>query len=162
MSPSKSGLEPIRLAAERAREVDPDPSDPVLRTILQTATGHPTLVHHRDGTPAFWIVPFLQGDLAAGFARVELDEQVTQLAAFGSGDPRSWVPATFFKRPPEGLLREITRKHPSARIEDAIFTYEKSPVHWGWRLEFPSGGAAFMTPHEWHLERSLELDDYEG
>jgi hypothetical protein len=161
MSPFKSELDAIWRAADRAREQDLDPTDPIFRAIQETTTAHPTLVHTPDGKPAYWIVPFVQGDFAAGFARVELDKRVTQLATFGSGDPRSWVQSTFFENPPEGFLHEIARSHPTVQTESAMFTYEDNPEHWGWRVHLPSHGEAFITPHEWHVRQDDEPDDRE-
>lgn len=140
-------------AADRARGAEPHRSDPMLATVHSARVGTPELVRSPDETPAYWLVPFVEGELACGFARVELDGRVSQLGTFGAGagDRRSWPESIFFEAPPQQFLEELERVHPGAAIHDALLTYDRSPEHWGWRVDLGASGAAFLTPGGWHM-----------
>jgi hypothetical protein len=123
---------------------------------MRAAVGMPALVHTPERASAYWLVPFVERELANGFARVELTGRVTQLGTFGSGadDIRSWPKASFFEAPPTEILEEIQRLHPDIVLREPLFTYDRSPSHWGWRVDLGSGGViAFIWPHGWSLRR---------
>lgn len=126
----------------------------MLAAVLRAPVGDPALVHTPEGAPAYWLVPFLDGGRASGFARVELHGKVSQLGAFGAGadDRRAWPEASFFAGPPPRMLEEIGQTHPGAAHTAPLLTYDRSPAHWGWRLDLgPDRGVAFLTPGGWHL-----------
>jgi hypothetical protein len=45
--------------------------DPLLRPWGKLSPGTPVLVHDVAGTPSYWLVPFVAGDRAVAFARVD-------------------------------------------------------------------------------------------
>jgi hypothetical protein len=170
MSPRESNAperaSAIREAADRARDLEPHRSDPMLAAVRSAVVGAPALVRTPDGAAAYWLVPFVDGELASGFARVELDERVSQLGAFGAGprDRSAWPTASFFAEPPSHLLQEIQQRHPDAAIDTPLLTYDRSPAHWGWRVELGSSkGSAFISPGGWHTQTPVSsITDREG
>jgi hypothetical protein len=119
--------------------------------VNRAQTGVPVLVKTPVGAPAYWLVPFTEGELANGFARVELDGAVSQLGTFGAGveDRASWPPANFFTAPPPQMLHEIQHRYPDADVTAPLFTYDRSQAHWAWRVKLGSG-AAFISPGGWY------------
>jgi hypothetical protein len=137
----------------------------MLAAVRSAVVGEPALVRTPDGAAAYWLVPFVEGDLASGFARVELNGRVSQLGAFGAGarDRGAWPVASFFAAPPRQLLQEIEQLHPGVVIDAPLLTYDRSPAHWGWRVELGSSrGSAFISPGGWHLQTASLASDREG
>lgn len=162
-STAPEDLDAFRRAADRARRREPHRSDDMLAAVLRAAAGDPALVHTPEGMPAYCLVPFTAGKLAAGFARVELDGKVSQLGAFGAGaeDRAAWPPASFFTAPPPHMLQEIQRRHPDADIAAPLLTYDRSPARWAWRVNLESG-AVFISPGGWYVSSPTRHHDREG
>jgi hypothetical protein len=128
--------------------------------VLRAATvDEPLLAHHPQGTAAFWFVPLLSGTRVCGFARVELDGRVAQVASFGAGprDTAAWLEADFFRRPPQHLLEAVRSRHPGLPIGAPVFGYDGSPARWAWRVLVgqPASSVAYITPGGWY-ERPVE------
>ncbi len=125
----------------------------MLAAVLRADAGTPALVHAPDGAAAYWLVPFVDGGLACGFARVELDGRVSQVGSFGAGerDRGAWPQAGVFEAPPSHMLEELERKHPEAAGQSPLLTYDRSPARWGWRIDLGRSGAAFLGPGGWYV-----------
>ncbi len=82
---------------------------------------------------------------------MEFGGAVTRLDAFGAGaeDRSAWQPASFFTAAPPHMLREIQHRHPEADVTAPLFTYDRSPAHWAWRVKSGSG-AVFISPGGWY------------
>ena len=141
--------EEIRRSAEQARGSHPGAGAPQFGALKQASAGDPCAVAAPDGAIAFWIVPYVRGGRACGFAQVELSGVVSRVAIFGSGDPASWVDAAYFRSAPEATLGEIRAKHPRDPLSKPVFSYDLSPARWGWRVE-GRGWTAFITPGGWY------------
>jgi len=119
--------------------------------------GSPAMVYTPEGTPAFWMVPFIVEDSACGFARVELSYEVSQIGAFGSNpkDRSSWIDATFFERPPSKVLADIQAWYLGSVLSEPVLSYDASPTKWAWRIKVEDKieSVAFITPCGWY-ERS--------
>ncbi len=142
-------LHRIRELAERARDDSPSGDD-----LADTRTTEPVLVRDSGGEPAFWLVPFLRDDMAAGFATVTLAGAVQRVGTFGSGraDRNAWIPASYFSRPPEDLMGEIRARYAESTLSDPLFSYDRSPSRWAWRLRVdpPNGDVIFIAPRGWY------------
>ena len=161
MSPRRSTVpddrRSIREAASRQRRAEPYASDPALAAVLQAAVGTPALVRSPEGHPAFWIVPFVEGLSACGFARVELGGRVSQLGSFGAGplDRGAWPRAEFFEKPPPTSIEEIRQRHPHSTFGEPMLSYDRSPARWGWRIELGGDvGTAFIATGGWNVRRT--------
>jgi hypothetical protein len=146
--------EAIRRAVAAERAQAPVAIDPHAAALRNARIGTPVLVYAPEGEPAFWLVPLIVGRAACGFARVELNRRVSQLAMFGghADDRRSWPAAAFFKQPPDAMLAEIRARYPDARLSEPMLSYDGSPARWAWRVDVADGGSAtvFITPGGWY------------
>jgi hypothetical protein len=128
--------------------------DPSMKLLREARIGEPALVRSPAGDPAFWLVPFLLGNQACGFARVELTGRVAQVGRFGAaaGDRSSWPQADFFDRPPGHLLDEVRTKHPALPFGEPTLSYDGSPARWAWRIAVgePAVTVAYLTPGGWY------------
>lgn len=144
----------IAAAAGRARQLVPYRDDPALAAVRGATVGTPALVRSPEGEPAFWLVPFIDGRLACGFARVGLDGRISQLGAFGSGhhDPPAWPDADFLSKVPARWWKELTQRFPEAQSTGAVLSYDQSPAKWSWRIHLgPQQGVAYIGPHGWYV-----------
>jgi hypothetical protein len=98
-----------------------------------------------------------------------LEGQVTQISALGGGpeDRGSWIPQSFLTKPPDRSLAEIRNKYPEQPLSKPIFSYDRSPVRWAWRLEVGSpptpAAVVFITPAGWYERGSGPAEgDREG
>ena len=148
--------ETVRSAVTVARKQSPAREDPAHSAVRRARVGSPAQVYTPAGTPAFWLVPLLVGDLACGFAHVDLAGQVIRVGTFGAGpeDRASWISAAFFEAPPAGVLSEIRFKYSGANLSEPLLSYDANPVRWAWRLEVIDAGRlaaeVFVTPSGWH------------
>lgn len=127
--------------------------DATIRTLRAARVDEPALVRTPTGEPAFWLVPLVAGDLACGYARVELDGRVAQLSQFGAGegDRSAWPQAEFFRRPPAPRLAEIRAQHPGAAWAEPLLSYDGSPAKWAWRIAIGDGArVAYVLPGGWY------------
>ncbi len=145
-------LDRIRQLAKNAQANSPSSED-----LAEAECADPILVSHPGGEPAFWLVPFLRGDMAAGFATVTLEGKVERVGSFGSGpdDRDSWIPAEYFLKPPAALLNEVRKKYAGSSLSDPLFTYDRSPLRWGWRIEVEQtrGDVVFVSPSDWYVTK---------
>jgi hypothetical protein len=147
-----------REAATRSLTRPPYSLDRNLKGLQDTDAGEPVLVFSPRGVPEFWLVPFLRGSLACGFARVTVHSlDVTHLGLFGgrADDQASWLPASFFRGPPKSTLGEIASRYPRARLSKPIMSYDRSPARWGWRITLDGEGHAaiiFVGPSGWYVQ----------
>jgi len=146
----------VRQIAARAREQYSAAGKPMLSVLRQAEVDPPVVVHAPDGQPAYWLVPYVIGDFAAGFARIGLAGAVSQIGTFGAGpdDRRSWIPRDFFQRPNDRALDEIRAQFADAVISEPMLSYDTSPAKWGWRLTVSRQGrvaaVVFITPGGWY------------
>lgn len=149
-SPTPHNPAPVRdaVVAELARP--PVSTDPAMSDLGGAIVGDPVLARSPQGAPAFWLVPLLVGDHAAGFARVDLSRRVAQIGRFGAGpkDHASWPAADFFRHPPPELLAQVQARHAGQPMTKPVFSYDGSPAKWGWRIAVgqPVTTVAFITP----------------
>lgn len=141
-------LEPddIRKLADRARHASPSGNE-----LADAVIGDPLLVIDGDGEPEYWFVPFIRGEYASGFAHVSLSGSVQRIGTFGSSaaDTASAVAASFFIAPPEHMLAEIRSRYPGADFSAPVFSFDRVPIRWGWRLQVgpPLGDVVFVMPN---------------
>ncbi|NTW69548.1 MAG: hypothetical protein HGB23_06805 [Chlorobiaceae bacterium] len=146
----------IREIAGRAREQSPLVNDGKFTLLRKAKVGTPAMVYSPEGVSAFWLVPFLSGDLACGIAQVELSGQVAKIGIFGSTshDSMSWINASFFKEPPSEILEKIHSVFSRDVVSDPVFSFDTSPSRWAWMLTIKSEGTAsfkvFITPGSWY------------
>jgi len=150
--------ENIRNAAEAARRGPPIREDQRFVALREAQAGTPVMVHSPEGGDAFWLVPFLSGEQVCGYARVELDGRTGQISILGAGpeDRGSWIAYSFFVQPPDSFLEEIRKKHTGRSISSPVFSYDRSPTRWAWRLEVgetPEIVEVFITPAGWYEHR---------
>jgi hypothetical protein len=164
---TSSNKEGARQAADRARRTGPSALDPRFRAVRAARVGTPVLVYSPEGRPAFWLVPFIAGGVACGFARVEEPSlRVSQVGVFGAGpdDRASWPPAAFFERPPAALLQEIQSRYGTTATEP-VLSYDGSPARWAWRVDVGdpgSGPSVFITPGGWYARSPAPDSGAEG
>lgn len=154
--------ETIIKAVEAARKQSPVAKDPQFSVVRDSEVGSPVQVRTPEGAPSFWMVPFLIENRVCGFAFVELSGKVSKLGIFGSTpeDYPSWMDASFFKKPPGSILAEIQAKFSGLTISEPIFSYDRSPAKWAWRVEIRNEikSVIFITPGGWY-ERLPEEDN---
>ncbi len=145
--------ETIRKAADAARNQPPVIDDRNFAALRTARAASPVRVYSPAGELSFWMVPFLVKSLACGFACLDLSGKVMRLGIFGSApeDRASWVEASFFKKPPPGVLSEIRAKYSGFEISKPILSYAASPAKWGWKVEVRnrSKSIIFITPSGW-------------
>lgn len=153
---AREEVEAVREAVEAARSTPPVADDATFQDVRSANVGRPTLARTPRGEPAFWIVPFIVKGSACGYARVELSREVSQVGVFGSGpkDRMSWVDATFFEKPPPDMVAAIRSRYPEFEVGAPVFSYDRSPGKWAWRVEVRKKGevtlTVFITPHGWY------------
>lgn len=138
-----------------ARRQPPYSQEPAFTALRQAATGMPVMVHTPAGEAATWLVPFIAQGMACGYAQVSLQGVVTRIGILGGSavDREAWIPATYFYQPPEALLAEIQQQYAGAVLSEPVFSYDRSPLRWAWRLSIDQEGTApvevFITPDGW-------------
>jgi len=148
--------EKIKEIAGRAREQSPLVNDEKFTLLRKAQVGNPAMVYSPEGTSAFWLVPFLSGDLVCGIAQVELSGQVAKIGIFGSApdDSMSWMNASYFKEPPAEILKKIESVYSRDNVSDPVFSFDRSPSRWAWMLTIKSEGKesfkVFITPGSWY------------
>lgn len=144
----------VRRAVAAAVNSPPVNADPALAALGAAEVGAPLLASNEGGTPAFWLVPLLQGDRACGYARVDLAGRVVQVSSFGAGlrDTAAWPPAAYFGAPPQPLVDEVRARHPGAPLSAATFSFDTSPARWAWRIAVgaPANRIAYVSPTGWY------------
>lgn len=154
MPTSTAPDEPARIArAVTAALRRAGSGDATSRTLRAARVDEPALVRAPTGEPAFWLVPLVVGDLACGYARVELDGRVAQLSQFSAGEAdRSALPhASFFRQPPAPQLAEMRAQHPRAALAEPLLSYDGSPAKWAWRIAIGDGArVAYVLPGGWY------------
>ena len=149
-------IEAVKRSVDAARKSPPASFSSEFLSVRKAKIGSPVIVYTPAGEPASWLVPFLQKDRVCGFAQVDLSLNVGSIGIFGASadDFASWLDASFFEKPPEKYLSEIKKRYPKSIITGQIFSYDKSPSKWGWRLEVKEGNAAqsviFINPGGWY------------
>ncbi len=159
-------IEAIRKAVEIKRAKAPVSKDPLFSAMRDAKIGLPVMVYSPEGKEAFWLVPILMGDSACGFARVELSHNVSQVGIYGSGpeDHASWIDASFFEKPPSGLLDAIRSRYSGMKISEPLLSYDKSPARWAWRIEVEDEvkTVVFITPGGWYEQVAKDDRNREG
>jgi hypothetical protein len=121
------------------------------------------MVSAPDGTPAYWVVPFVLEERMCGFALIDRNGRVVQIATFGGSptDSASWPEVAFFERPPAALVSSARSQYPDLRLEDAALSYDGSPSKWGWRIESGVGDGTllFVTPAGWYARPPGSVPD---
>ncbi len=144
----KSDRESIRTVATDAAR-----ASPASKELDGAATAVPVLVKAPSGNPEYWLVPSVRGDWACGFASVPPEGVVQRAGALGSGraDGGGWIPASYFTAPPPEAIREISERYPRATLADPVFSFDRSPARWGWRIHInpPAGVIVFVSPGGW-------------
>jgi len=112
------------------------------------------LVRDQRNEPGFWLVPLLCNDSVSGFVILTLSGTVQRVGTFGSGtlDRASWFPASYFIQPPAELIRQIMADYPQAKLSEAVFSFDRVPERWGWRVQIdpPDGDIVFIGAHGWY------------
>jgi len=159
-------VEAIRKAVEVKRAKAPVSIDPLFSAVRDAKIGSPAMVYTPEGKEAFWLVPILMGDSACGFARVELSHKVSQVGIYGSSpeDYAGWIDASFFEKPPSRLLDAIRSRYSGMNISEPIFSYDKTPAKWAWRIEIGDKlkTIVFITPWGWYEQVSKNDSKREG
>ena len=130
--------------------------DPALVRARSARLGSPVPVLAPDGSVAFYLVPLVVDHRACGFARVEPSLRVSQLGIFGghADDESAWIDEDYFARPPARLLDEVLAAYPGSMLSAPVFSYDRTPARWGWRVEVVRGGApvevVFIGPTSWY------------
>jgi hypothetical protein len=139
-----------------------------MRPFRRASIGASVLVRSPEGEPAYWLVPLSVGTRACGYARVDLGGHVGQVGTLGTGegDPEGCPEAGFFAAAPPSALAEIGAKYRGKTLGEPIFSYDRSPAKWGWRVTVgdPVVGVVFITPGGWYASRLLDdaAGDREG
>jgi len=158
-------LRTIAKAAEEARRAEPMAKDPSFAALRKARIGTPALVKTPEEEDAYWIVPFIVGKKACGFAFVETTLNVSRLGTFGAGprDQASWIDASFFERPPPEILSDIKSRYSDMRMSAPIFSYDKTPSKWAWMIKLRDKRelTIFVTPAGWY-EQTAKKEDFEG
>lgn len=139
--------------------------DPTFNAARMAKIGSPLMVKGTNGKNEYWFVPLLTGKKASGYAQVEKDLTVSQLAIFGANpeDRESWIDASFFEKPPLKAINSIKARYPQTEISDYFFSYDQTPSKWGWivKLKNKHQTTIFITPSGWH-ELQEHKTGYEG
>ncbi len=156
----------IRKAVEAERQKTHVKGNPAFSAVMRGEIGSPAMVHAPEGREAFWLVPFIVGDSACGFARVELSHKVSQIGIFGSGpeDRPSWIDASFFEGPPPEMLDAVRTRYSGPAVSEPVLSYDKTPARWGWRIEIGDQvkTIVFVTPGGWYEQVPTKDRDREG
>lgn len=169
MSPGETDITPQEVAdiVRRAMGQPPYNGDKQLVLLYMAEIGEPVLVGTPEGMSSYWLVPMLIGDMACGFATVNLTGNVTRLGIFGGAptDQAAWVKADFFRRPPAEILDEIAGRYPGWTISPPVFSYDMSPARWGWMVRLTRSEAApvliFITPGGWYEQYAAPPGNFE-
>ena len=132
----------IQQLADEARRSPPVAGDPRFAALESATTAPAVLVRSPDGSPAFWLVPFVVAGLAHGIARVELTGRVAGVSMLGRPVIRSW-----FQRPPADALAKIRVAHPDARLSEPVLSYDRAPSRWGWMVQVRQPGHPDRAAH---------------
>jgi hypothetical protein len=147
----------IKSSVDLSRNQAPYSFDSQFEMLRQAKIGSPILVKSPQGEPSFWMVPLLVGEMACGFAAVDLRGQVSRMGIFGGGakDRAAWVKAEFFNTPPDNALAEIAEKYPGFQLSKPEFSYDGSPARWGWMVLATREGVLpatiMITPGGWFI-----------
>jgi hypothetical protein len=150
-------------AVRGARCQPPYSQEPAFTALRQAATGTPVMVHTPAGEAATWLVPFIVQGMACGYAQVNLQGVVTRIGILGGAatDQAAWIPATYFYQPPEALLAEVRQQYAGAILSEPVFSYDRNPLRWAWRLSIDQEEAApvevFIAPDGWFAQPLEEL-----
>lgn len=143
--------------------------DPNFAAVRAADVGNPILVRDLAGEPTFWFVPFLTGNLACGFAHIDLSGGIDRLGIYGATaiDHGSWIDASFFEGPPLAFVEEIKSRYPDATLSDPLFSYDKAPTRLAWVVKIKhsdqSETVVFISGAGWY-ERPVgeERWDWDG
>lgn len=132
----------------------------------KASIGSPITVKNTDGKDQHWFVPLLTGKKANGYAQVEKDLKVSQVAIFGATpeDRGSWIEASFFEKPPLEVINSIKARYPQMEMSEPFFSYDQNPAKWGWivKLKNERQITVFITPSGWRKLQNTKIIGYEG
>ena len=155
----------MKEAVKKAMKEHPIIDDPKFDAVRRATIGSPLTVKGADGKDEHWFVPLLIGKKANGYAQVERNLKVSQLAIFGanSEDRGSWIDASFFEKPPLEAINSIRARYPQLEMSDSFFSYDQNPAKWGWKVKLKDKHqiTVFITPSGWH-ELPKHKPGYEG
>lgn len=144
----------IRKAARQACSESPTQAE-----LTGTQVAEPVLVRNPRDEPEFWLVPLLRDDHASGLVTLTLSGTVQRVGIFGGGaeDRQSWIPASYFLRPPLELMQQIDTNYSDAVQSEPVFSFDQVPDRWGWRIQInpPTGDFIFIGPHGWYAVPSI-------
>lgn len=110
----------------------------------QGTWGAPVLVRNLAREPSYWLVPFLVGDRAAGFARVLPDGRVLAIGAFGrpgrAPGQSSRVVTGVSMAEAQRLFDDCTRLEAGERPAPPVFVHDGPPGREVWLVETTRDG----------------------
>jgi len=140
--------------------------DHTLKQLRGTATGNPVAMHSPADLPERWLVPYLAGSKACGFAVFDQQKQLIKTGVLSSGT--GGIDSDYFLRPAPRLIEEIKHKYPDGELSTPIFAYDQTPAKWAWRVSISQKGQTkkniYIMPESWYeTEASAALPlDREG
>ncbi len=138
--------------------------------LKNSASAMPVQVYSRDNVPAFWMVPFISGVKSSGFAIFDMEGKLIRTGVFGTGcdnDP-GMIDSSYFKRPSSAIMEEIKLKYSQYDISEPVFSYDRTPVKWAWRVILKKNGkrdvTIYILPDNWYeaINENSRATDMEG
>jgi hypothetical protein len=143
----------VKEAVKKAINEEPVISDPKFAASRKATVGTPLLAKSVEGKEEYWFVPLLSGAKASGYAQVEKNLIVSQLAVFGATpeDRGSWIDASFFEKPPLEVVNSIRARYPGMEMSAPFFSFDTSPSKWGWMVIIKDDRmiTIFISPSGW-------------
>ncbi len=130
--------------------------DILFQNLINTAPGTPVPVHSPDSghRQEYWMVPYVSGSTAYGFAVYDSGQKLVRVGVFGAGGSTDHIAAEYFVRPPSGQIEDIKNKYRDFVMAEPVFSYDKTPAKWSWRLELSKGGKEtvilYILPESWY------------
>ncbi len=159
-STAPDAIAEVRAAVQEAISRPPVSSDRSMEWLCRCAVGAPVLACSPEGIPAFWIVPLEIDRYACGYAKADLQARVGQIASLGigAGQSEGCPDSDFFRRPPDGALKEIRGRYAGMVLGEPLFSYDRTPAKWGWRVTvgLPVVKVVFINPGGWYESHGLD------
>lgn len=126
------------------------------QSLRRSVAGTPVLVYSPEDKPEFWIVPYISSAKAYGFALFDERQNLIRIGVFGSGgdDGSSIIDSSYFVQPPPRIMDEIRTKYSGYSISKPVFSYDKIPAKWSWRLNLKKNNervkSLYILPGSWY------------
>lgn len=133
------------------------------QNLSNSTAGTPVLIYSPDDLPEYWMVPYVSGTKVIGHALFDGRQKLIRVGIFdmGGDSGTGYIDSSYFTKPPSDLLEEIRGKYPGYALSKPVFSYDRTPARWSWRLgltnNYENHKLIFILPGSWY-----EADEKKG